>query len=63
MSFQEIYVELKKIRKDVECIKNILLQLIICDSISSPEEEKLVEQAKEEIEKNNFSDFIDVDEL
>ena len=63
MSLQEIYVELKKIREDVEYIKKILSQLDICDLVLSPEEEELVKQAKEAIEKNDFSDFIDVDEL
>ena len=63
MSLQEIYAELKKIREDVEYIKKILLQLELIDLTLTPEEGKLVKEAKEAIDKNDFSAFVNVDEL
>jgi len=53
--------ELKDIKEKIGRIENAVEELL--DSTLTPEEEKLLKEVKEKIEKGNFSDFVPLDKL
>ena len=61
VSLTDILEELRSIKQKIEHLEELIEDLV--DSTLSPEEEELIKKHKEMIEKGDFSEFIDAEDL
>ncbi|WP_290595869.1 MULTISPECIES: hypothetical protein [unclassified Archaeoglobus] len=61
ISLSDILEELRDIKRKLEHIEELIEDIV--DSTLTPEEEKLLKEVKEKIEKGDFSDFVPLEKL
>jgi len=61
ISLSDILEELRTIKQRIEHIEELIEDLI--DSTLTPEEEKLLREVKEKIEKDDFSNFVPLEKI
>ena len=61
ISLSDILEELRDIKRKIEHIEELIEDIV--DSTLTPEEEKLLKEVREKIEKGDFSDFVPLEKL
>ncbi|WP_456469239.1 hypothetical protein [Archaeoglobus sp.] len=61
ISLSDILEELRSIKQKIEHIEELIEDMI--DSTLTPEEERLLKEVKDKIEKGDFSDFVPLEKL